>query len=125
GVEPAAEPTRGVARGEPDLHAPRHSFTAVLSALPTPTGVARTRSASTGYLCGPLGPRRARAGTGHQRQPRVGRGLAGHLDGSGPRPRLVAVSVARKLSRPRVRFEIMIAERASFTSDRVPGASTS
>src|SRR3989442_11813036 len=64
GVQPAAEPTRGVAGGEPDLHAPRDPVAPVLPAIPTPSGVARTGPAAYGTIPRTAGPRRARAGTG-------------------------------------------------------------
>src|SRR5437867_1594619 len=119
GVQPAAEPTRGVAGGEPDLHAPRDPVAAILSAIPTPSGVARTRSATSGNLRRPSGPGRPRAGTGHQRQSRAGRGLAHPIDGRGPRPRVVALSVARTLRPPILIPRWWLAKSANLTPDRV------
>src|SRR5256885_13461889 len=100
GVQPAAEPARGVARWASDLPAPRDSFTSVLPVIPPPTGVAGTPPAVSPHPTPPPPPQPFRPRTLHQRQSRVGRGPTHPFDGDWPRPRLVALSVARKLRPP-------------------------
>src|SRR5256885_6946159 len=58
GVQPAAEPARGVARRESDLHAPRDSFTFVLPVIPTPSGVAGTPARGSRHPPPPPPPQR-------------------------------------------------------------------
>src|SRR2546426_1878152 len=73
GVQPAAEPARGVARRESDLHAPRDSFTSVLPVIPTPSGVAGTPAAASGHPPRPPRPTRAPPGTPPPPQSPAGR----------------------------------------------------
>src|SRR5256712_292408 len=95
----------GHLRGVPPRQGPVSVRRRVLEHHP---GLARSR-----------GPRRAWAGTGHQRQSRGGRGLAHPIDGGGPRPRLVAVSVARTLRPFRSQSETLTVTPPGFTPDRV------
>src|SRR5207249_11960541 len=66
GLESTAEPARGLARRESDLHAPRNPLASLLSDLATPARMGGDREAAARDVRGPLGPRGAGTRTVHE-----------------------------------------------------------